>query len=225
MPRSDEHYNYNCIICTYHTSLRRSMIRHIQAHKNFRARPYKCSQCVYTAPTSTRMREHMRVHTGEKPFKCSNCEFRTAYPSILKQHEVTCFDSDPPSPIKKEQKKELKLDYCIHCKEEFSGDIVEHCRQCPSKPKTDERYNYYCTMCTYHSRMRCTMVTHTYWHKDVRPYKCNHCNYAAKKKFRLQEHIRVHTKEKPFECVKCDRKFAYKFKLKEHIRDHCGEKP
>ncbi len=50
--------------------------------------PYVCDVCGKGTCTSSELRAHKRVHTGEKPYKCEHCElskfpkfFSVAYPS------------------------------------------------------------------------------------------------------------------------------------------------
>uniref|UniRef100_A0A8D9BPK8 Zinc finger protein 26 n=1 Tax=Cacopsylla melanoneura TaxID=428564 RepID=A0A8D9BPK8_9HEMI len=217
MPRTDNQYIYGCTMCSYHCSGRRFMIRHIARHKKIKkVRSHKCPECEYTARSLSGLKNHIRVHSSHKPYKCSNCEYKTAYNYALRRHKLICLDSDPPSPITAEKQKNLRFDYCIHCEEEFSGDIIEHCRYCPSKPKTDERYNYYCTMCNFHSRLRCFTVRHIDCHKKVRPYKCTQCDYAAPKPGIIRVHMRMHTGEKPYKCLKCGATFSVQASMNAH---------
>lgn len=82
--RSSLSHRFSCFRCTYHSSRKNDMRRHIRKHIG--DKPYKCLICNYNCTDSYTLKLHKNRHSGEKPYKCDFCEYTTSYPYGLKIH-------------------------------------------------------------------------------------------------------------------------------------------
>ena len=60
-------------------------------------RKFTCSVCPSRFFARTHLRQHERIHTGEKPWKCNQCEERFQYRNRWKRHERKCTGSESVS--------------------------------------------------------------------------------------------------------------------------------
>ena len=61
---------------------------HLKRHDGaFRIYKFQCSHCDKKFQSSTAMKKHERLHTGEKPYACKVCDYRCSDSSNLRKHE------------------------------------------------------------------------------------------------------------------------------------------
>ncbi|CAL4177199.1 unnamed protein product [Meganyctiphanes norvegica] len=75
---------HTCQYCLKNFSSSTSLKCHIRIHTG--EKPYSCTFCPYSSISKSNVKKHIRIHTGEKPFLCPHCNYRTSDKSHLNTH-------------------------------------------------------------------------------------------------------------------------------------------
>ncbi|XP_048876154.1 LOW QUALITY PROTEIN: zinc finger E-box-binding homeobox 1-like [Brienomyrus brachyistius] len=88
--------NFSCSLCSYTFTHRTQLDRHMTAHKSGREqrhvtstggnRKFKCTECGKAFKYKHHLKEHLRIHSGEKPYECSNCKKRFSHSGSYSSH-------------------------------------------------------------------------------------------------------------------------------------------
>ncbi|XP_071059978.1 zinc finger and SCAN domain-containing protein 12-like [Pseudochaenichthys georgianus] len=81
---SAENKPFSCSVCKKAFSLNGNLKEHTRIHTGEKA--HSCSVCKKAFSHSGHLKAHMRVHTGEKPFSCSVCKKAFSLNGNLKEH-------------------------------------------------------------------------------------------------------------------------------------------
>ncbi|XP_040056744.1 zinc finger E-box-binding homeobox 2a isoform X1 [Gasterosteus aculeatus] len=92
--RSEE--SFSCLLCPDSFGLRSQLERHMTTHGPARDqsqvsdtagnRKFKCSECGKAFKYKHHLKEHLRIHSGEKPYECSNCKKRFSHSGSYSSH-------------------------------------------------------------------------------------------------------------------------------------------
>ncbi|XP_015257711.1 PREDICTED: zinc finger E-box-binding homeobox 2-like [Cyprinodon variegatus] len=87
-----------CPLCGYTANHRSQMEQHLALHnqiqdknaisldQSMETRKFKCLECGKAFKYKHHLKEHLRIHSGEKPYECSNCKKRFSHSGSYSSH-------------------------------------------------------------------------------------------------------------------------------------------
>ena len=203
--------------------------------KQTKERPYQCTFCQKAYKTSSNLKSHERIHTGEVPFECKTCKKRFKQKGVLKNHERIHTGEVPYECNTCNKRFTQKVNLMNHEKI-HTGEVPFECKTCnkrfnqQSNLKTHERIHtgempFECKTCQKRFKQKVDLKKHERIHTGEVPFECKTCKKRFKDRANLKKHERIHTGEMPYECKTCKKRFSHQSAMKRHERIHTGEEP
>ena len=74
----------SCGQCGYSTISTTDLKKHMLIHSG--EKPFNCTQCNFSCTQAGSLKTHMLTHSGEKPFTCTQCDFSCRSTDNLRRH-------------------------------------------------------------------------------------------------------------------------------------------
>ncbi|CAG9565781.1 unnamed protein product [Danaus chrysippus] len=169
-----------CHVCGKQFRAPNGLQRHLtETHE--RLRRYTCQICHKSFANSQNLKQHMRIHTGERPFVCSHCGKRFTQSGSLHVHLKTHSATLPHA--------------CRDCGAKFrmrSGLTRHRLKHTGERP-------HVCRHCGKGFRQKHEMNAHALTHSDSKPHVCTVCGTAFRQRRALRHHCKRLHDSKPGE--------------------------
>ncbi|KAL6113574.1 znf408 [Pungitius sinensis] len=185
-------------------SLRIHRLSHCSRRVHTLCRKVQCTVCMKLLANSGSLKNHMKLHTGEKPYVCQHCGRSFSQKGNQEAH-VRTHNGEKPFP-------------CSECDHSFSQmpDLRRHMF-------SHSGGGFLCSYCGKSLSDVHTLKSHERLHTGERPHRCPVCGKGYTLATKLRRHVKSsHQVEKPYSCH-CGASYTVRQSLQRHQAQHRKE--
>ncbi|KAF6720280.1 Zinc finger and BTB domain-containing protein 41 [Oryzias melastigma] len=228
---------FPCEICGRQFNDSGNKKRHIECTHGG-TRKWTCFICGKSVRERTTLREHLRIHTGEKPHFCNICGQSFRHSSSYRLH-LRVHRDDKRYECNECGKTFIRHDHLTKHQKIHSGEKTHQCEECGKcfrrhdhltvhyksvhlGEKVWQKYKtavHQCEVCKKEFKGKSSLEMHFRTHSGEKPHRCPECHQTFRIKKTLTKHMVIHSDARPFNCPHCSATFKRKDKLKYHV-DH-----
>ena len=137
--------------------------------KEKRENTHKCNQCDFASVKASKLKTHLKFHSGEKSFKCNQCDSVAVQAGVLRTH-LKIHSGE-------KSYKCDQYDYASARADELRKHKKTHTGEKPHK----------CNLCDYASAQAGQLRMHSNTHSGEKLFKCNQCDHTSYLSFFLNK--------------------------------------